>query len=229
MHSAQQNHYLGLLQRCSGLQWLKRLYLSCDTLALDQWIHLFIAVSVLEWQRLVLSSWSKGFSRSPEKIFRAVDVQLSSSETHFHLRPTARVFVLVRMRRIAVVVVAILFRRHASDKFQDAISWSITWIFVLHCLYLKYVVPDHFRWGIVPVNQNKLKICLHFGQIRPWQRCLKLSFFGLHVYVKSLNCSIPFKQWLKSFLRDHWPLQQFRADILSTFFKREALTFSSAC
>ena len=78
-----------------------------------------IALSVLEWQRLVLSSWSTSFSRSPEKIFGAVDVQLSSSETHFHLWPTARVFVLVKMRRIAVVVVAILFRRHASDKFQD--------------------------------------------------------------------------------------------------------------
>ena len=50
-----------------------------DTLALDlntNGTHLFIAVSVLEWQRLVLSSWSKSFSRSPEKIFRAVDVQL---------------------------------------------------------------------------------------------------------------------------------------------------------
>ena len=164
-----------------------------------------IALSVLKWQRLVLSSWSKSFSRSPEKIIRAVDVQLSSSETHFHLRPTARVNVFVKTRKIAVVVVAILFRRHASSKFEDAISWSITWMFFLQCLSLKYLVSDHFRWGIVPVNQNKLKMCLHFDQIRPWHRCLKLSFFGLNIFVKSLNCSIPFKQCLKSFLRDHWP------------------------
>ena len=48
-------------------------------MALDQntnGIHLFIEVSVLEWQRLVLSSLSKSFSHNPVKIFCAVDVQL---------------------------------------------------------------------------------------------------------------------------------------------------------
>ena len=85
------------------------------------------------------------------------------------------------MRRIAVlvqVVVVILFRRHASNKFQGAISWTITWIFLLNCLSLKYVLSDHFRWSNVPVHQNKLKMCLHFDQIRTWHRCLKLAFFG---------------------------------------------------
>ena len=36
---------------------------------------------------------------------------------------------------------------------------------VLHCLSLKYVVSDHFRWSNVPVNQNELRICLHFDQL----------------------------------------------------------------
>ena len=35
----------------------------------------------------------------------------------------------VKIRRIAVLVV--LFRREASDVFQEAISWDITWIFLL--------------------------------------------------------------------------------------------------
>ena len=97
--------------------------------------------------------------------------------------------VLVKMRRIAVlvVVVVILLLRHASDKFQEAISWSRTWRFFLHFLSLKYAVSDHFRWSNVPVNQIKLRTCLHFDQIRTWQRCLKLSFFGLYIYVRSLK------------------------------------------
>ena len=100
--------------------------------------------------------------------------------------------VLVKLRRIAVlVVVAILFRRHASDKFQETISWSRTWRFFLHCLSLKYVVSDHFRWGNVPVNQSKLKMCLHFDQIHTWHWCLKLSFFGLYIYARSLKTVPP--------------------------------------
>ena len=70
--------------------------------------------------------------------------------------------VLVKMRRIAVlVVVVILLLRHASDKFQEATSWSRTWRFFLHFLSLKYVVSDHFRWSNVPVNQNKLERLFH--------------------------------------------------------------------
>ena len=60
------------------------------------------------------------------------------------------------MRSIAVlfvVSVILWFRHHTSDKFQEAISWSITWRFVLHCLPLKYVVSDHFRGSNAPVNQ----------------------------------------------------------------------------
>ena len=110
--------------------------------------------------------------------------------------------VLVKLRRIAVVVVVvvvvvILFRRHASDKFQEAISWSRTWRFFLHCLSLKYVVSDHFRWGNVPVNQNKLRMCLHFDQIRTWHRCLKLSFFGMYIMWGIWKPFHPVKQWLK--------------------------------
>ena len=76
----------------------------------------------------------------------------------------------------------------------------------LHCLSLKYVVSDHFRWSNDPVNQNKLRMCLHFHQILTWHRCLKLSaLFGLCIYVRSLKTVPSGKQWLKSFLRDHWP------------------------
>ena len=143
-------------------------------------------MSVLEWQRLVLSSWSKGFPRSPEKIFRAVSLarvyvlklnwnieNLFSTCTciWFSFRPQTfnshNQDVLAKLKRIAVlvvlVVVVILFRRHATDKFQETISWSLTWRFFLHCLSLKYVVSDHFRWGNVPVNQNKLRMCLEMN------------------------------------------------------------------
>lgn len=92
--------------------------------------------------------------------------------------------VLVKLRRTSVlVVVVILFGRHASDKSQEAISWRRTWRFFLQCLSIKYVVSDHFRWGDIPINQNKMRMCLHFAQIRIWHRCLKLSFFGLYINV----------------------------------------------
>ena len=39
----------------------------------------------------------------------------------------------------------------------------------------------------MPIHQNKLKTCLHFDQIQTWHRCLKLAFFCLHIYVKSLK------------------------------------------
>ena len=70
------------------------------------------------------------------------------------------------MAFLIVVVVVIVLRCHTSDKFQEAFSWSLTWRFFLHCLSLKYVVSDHFWWSNVPVNENKLKMCLHFDQIK---------------------------------------------------------------
>ena len=176
----------------------------------------------------MLSSWSKSFYRSACRESFPCCCWSASSKTNFHLRPTARVYELnwnwhtlkiflpalnwasdlklsilsVKMRRIAVlvqVVVVILFRRHASDKFQGAISWTITWIFLLNCLSLKYVLSDHFRWSNVPVHQNKLKMCLHFDQIRTWHWCLKLTFFGFSC---TSICSLwklfhPIKQRLK--------------------------------
>ena len=71
------------------------------------------------------------------------------------------------MAFLVVVVVVIVLRCHtSSDKFQEAFSWSLTWRFFLHFLSLKYVVSDHFWWSNVPVNENKLKMCLHFDQIK---------------------------------------------------------------
>ena len=135
------------------------------------------------------------------------------------------------MRRIAVLgVVVFLFRCHASSKFQEAISWTITWIFLLHCLSLQYVVSDHFRWSNVPVHQNKLKICLHFDQIRTWHRCLKLAFFGFYIYLNWVfeNCSIRWSNDWNNLYETNDHSQQFRAHELSCFFKREAFTFSPA-
>ena len=178
----------------------------------------------------MLSSWSKSFSCKPEKTFRAVDVHLMANLTSFarvyelnlnwhieNLFFTCTWFsfrpqtfnsynqdLLVKLRRIAVLVVVavILFRRHASDQFQEAISWSRTWRFFLHCLSLKYVVSDHFRWGNIPVNQNKLRMCLHFDQIPTRHR----SFLFLRlVHLWGLwKLFHTVKQWLKSSLRDHW-------------------------
>ena len=85
------------------------------------------------------------------------------------------------------------------------LHWSRTWRFFLHCLFLKYVVSDHIRWSSVPVNQSKLRMCLHFDQIRTCHRCFKLSIFGWYIYVSSLK-TVP-SGWaiIESFLRDHWP------------------------
>ena len=186
-------------------------------------------MSVLKWQRLALSSWSKSFSRSPEKIFRALDVQLivkfmNLTQIHvlkrnvftcfwFCFRP--QIFhsynqdVLVKLRRIAVFVVVldILFRLHAPGKFQEAFFLSRAWRLFLHCLSLKCVVSDHFWWGNVPFNQNKLRMCLHFHQNRTRHRCLKLSNDWNYFY-KTTN-----------------HLQQFIASKFSSFFKSEASRF----
>ena len=199
---------------------------------------------------VVLSSRSKSFCRNPEKIsgllmFSFWWNSLSFASVYelnlnWHIEnlfctctwfsSRAQTFnsnnqdVLVKLRRIdflVVVVVVILFRSHASDKFQEAISWSRTWRVFLHCFSLKYVVSGHFWWGNAPVNQNKLRMCPHFNQIRTWHRCLKLSFFGLYIYVRLSNNWNHFYE-----TTDH--LQQFRTDKFSTFFKSEAFTFSSA-
>ena len=109
--------------------------------------------------------------------------------------------VLVKLRRVAVlVVVVILFRRYASDKFQEAISRSRTWRFFLHCLSLKFVISDHFRWGNIPVNQKELRMCLHFDQICTWHRCSACTFmWGIWKLFH------PVQKWLKLFSRYHWP------------------------
>ena len=105
-------------------------------------IHLFIAVSVLEWQRLVLSSLSKSFSRNPEKIFHTVDVQLlvklSLALEFMNLTKIDKfVFftcnwlsfrpqtfnsynywdVLVKMRTITVLAVVVVSHRNTSNTF----------------------------------------------------------------------------------------------------------------
>lgn len=51
-----------------------------------------------------------------------------------------------------------------------------------------------------------------------WRRCLKLAFFGLFIYVKSVK-TVPSGKAM---------IEKFRADKLSTFLKSEAFSFSSA-
>ena len=67
-----------------------------EILALDlntNGIHLFIAVSIWEWWRLMPSSWSKKFFSLPRENFPCCWCS-ASSETHFYLRTTARVYEL---------------------------------------------------------------------------------------------------------------------------------------
>ena len=133
------------------------------------------------------------------------------------------------MRRIAVLVaVVILFRRHTSHKFQEAISWSVTWIFLLHCFFLKYVVSYYFRWSNVPFRQDKLKMCLHFDQIRTWNRCMFETRFLWLVRLCEVfeNCSIRLSNDGNNCYETTDHLQQFRANKFSTFFKSEGFTFS---
>ena len=49
-------------------------------------MNMQITVSVVEWQRLMLSSWLKS-SRSPEEILRAIDVQLLVKLTFIYNLP----------------------------------------------------------------------------------------------------------------------------------------------
>ena len=94
------------------------------------------------------------------------------------------------MRRIAVlIVVVILFHHHASDEyfkkpFLEAGPGDFSCIaYLSSMLFLIKFGEVVFQLG----NQNKLGICIHFDQICTWHRCLKLSFFGLYIYVRSLK------------------------------------------
>ena len=75
-------------------------------------------------------------------------------------------------------------------------------------------------------------MCLHFDKIRtlhPADVWNSLSSACTAIRWNLWKLFHPVKQWLKSLLRDHWPLTTiFRADNFSTFFKSEAFTFSSA-
>ena len=104
----------------------------------------------------------------------------------------------------------ILFRRHASDKFQEAISWSITWIFLLLISQVSYVVSDHFRWSYAPVHKKKkqLKMCLHFASNSHVAPMFKTRFLRRASVWNLWKLFHPVKQWLKQFLRDHWPFTQ---------------------
>ena len=131
------------------------------------------------------------------------------------------------MRSIAVlfvVSVILWFRHHTSDKFQEAISWSITWRFVLHCLPLKYVVSDHFRWSNAPVNQinwNCVFILIKFAHGTDVWNSLSSASTSMWSLWKLFH---PVKQWLKSLLRDHWPLTTYNNSkpIISALFSRES-------
>ena len=147
----------------------------------------------MDWGSVKWTNPALSFARVYELNLNRHIENLFFTCTWFIFRPRAfnsyNQDVLVKMRRIAVlvaVVVVVLFRRHEISR-RYFLHWSRTWRFFLHCLFLKYVVSDHFWWGNIPVNQNKLRMCLHFDQIRTWHWCLKLSLFGLYIYVRSLK------------------------------------------
>ena len=125
--------------------------------------------------------------------------------------------------RLIGYIAVILFRRHASHKFQEAISWSITWIFLLLISQVSYVVSDHFRWSYAPVNRKKrLKMCLHFASNSHVAPMFKTRFLRRASVWSLWKLFHPVKQWLKQFLRDHY-LHKFRTDKLSTFSKTKPL------
>ena len=101
--------------------------------------------------------------------------------------------VLVKLRRIAVLVV-ILFRRHTSAKFQEAISWSRTWTFFVHCLSLKDAVSDHFRWGNGPCQLIKIN----------WERVFILIKFAHGTDVWNFLSSACTSMWGIWILSDLW-------------------------
>ena len=192
----------------------------------------------------MLWSWSKSFSRRACRENFPCCWWSASSKTNFHLRPTARVYELnlnwhtlkiflpalnwasdlklwilsVKMRRIAVlvqVVVVILFRRHASDKFQRAISWTITWIFLLNCLSLKYVLSDHFQWSnqfqFIKINWKCVFIWIKFAHgTDVWNSLSSASV--AHLFAVFENCSIRLSNDWNNFYETTDHLQQFRTD-----------------
>ena len=127
--------------------------------------------------------------------------------------------VLVKLRRIVVLIVVVLsFHRHASENFKKLFLEAEPGDFLLHCLSLKYVVSDYFRWGsvsvIIKINWQCVFIFIKFAQAT---NHLKLSFFGLTSMWGLWKLFHPVKQWLKSFFETTDHLQQFRADKFSTF------------
>ena len=71
---------------------------------------------------------------------------------------------------------------------------------------------------VVPIHQNKLKVCFEFDQSRTWRRYLKLAFSAACTSTWRLwKLFHPVKQWLKQFLRDHWSF----TTVQGTFFKSE--------
>ena len=42
-------------------------------------------------------------------------------------------------------------------------------------------------FSVFQLIKIKVRMCLHFDQIRKWHLCLKLCFFSLYIYVKYLN------------------------------------------
>ena len=105
---------------------------------------------------------------------------------------------------------------------------SKTWIFLLHCLSLKYVVSDYFWWSYFPVHQNiaeNVSILIKLAR-------------GADIW-KSLSsaCTLMWSLWKlfhpvsndwNNFHETTYHLKQYRADKLGPLFNSEAFTFSSA-
>ena len=188
---------------------------------------------------------TKSFSRSACRENFPCCWWSASSKTTFHLRPTARVYELnlnwhtlkffflpalnwasdlklsilsVKMRRIAVlvqVVVVILFRRHASDRFQGAISWTITWIFLLNCLSLKYMffltIFDEVMFQFIKINWKCVFILIKFAHgTDVWNSLSSASV--AHLFAIFENCSIRLSNDWNNFYETNDHLQQFRSD-----------------
>ena len=127
-------------------------------------IHLFIAVSVLEWQRLVLSLWSKSFSRSSEKIFRACWSWCSASgETHIYLRPTARVYEL-------------------------NLNWHIENLFLsLHLIQFQTSNFQFLPLGCISKNQkNRCSCCFCYSVVLPPRIRQTSGDFSCTAYLSSM-------------------------------------------
>ena len=85
------------------------------------------------------------------------------------------------MRRIAVPPRIRQISRSYFLKQNLEISLALL-ISLVCCFY-------HFWWSNVPVNKNKLRMCLHL--IEFVHGTVKLSFFGWYMYVRSLKTFPP--------------------------------------